>query len=94
MREWRAVGRHQHSVLTANDHRALGISSVLDVLFRGAALDDFPAHTVGETNAGASDLCARRFKQVQDLGIIEKVDTNFGQQLISVLLDQRQPFLT
>ena len=65
---------------------------MLHVLTGRRRLNDLPAHAGGEAHPGAVDIGAGFLEQVEDFGVVEKIDANLGQQPVGVVLDQLQVF--
>ena len=90
--EGRPVGGDQHRALAADGDTARGVAGVLHVLTGRCRLNDLPAHAGGEAHSGAVYIGAGFLEQVEDFGVIKKIDANLGQQPVGIVFDQLQVF--
>ena len=86
----RAVSRGEHGVLATNDHVVRRVAGMLGEFTRGGGLNQLAAQTAWETNALTFDVGTRCAQDVQRLGIVAEVDTDFFQNGVSVALDDLQ----
>ena len=63
---------------------------MLHVLPGCCRLNDFSAHACGESHPGAVNVSAGFSEKIKNFWVVEKVDADFGQQSVCVVLNERE----